>query len=142
MGTVSSTNPGLANLLQTLSNVDSPLLSSQSTLSAIENSSPADIVKLSDAATQLQEVGAIFGDGSQTTPESLFNGSSTFSALEDALTSPSTSTTSSTSGATNPAIPTSQLPAYESSLQSAEADALLDPGPTSSSASSLFNVLA
>ena len=136
MGAVSSTNPGLANLLQTLSNVDSPLLSSQSTLTAIENSSPADIVKLSEAATQLQEVGAIFGDGSQsqTTPESLFNGSSTFAALENALTS-------STSNTTNPAIPTSQLPAYESSLQSAVADALLDPGPTSSSTSSLFSVL-
>lgn len=61
MGSVSSTNPGLTNLLQTLSNVDSPLLSSQSAVKAIENSSPADIVKLSTAATQLQEVSAIFG---------------------------------------------------------------------------------
>jgi len=133
MGTVSSTNPGLANLLQTLSSVDSPLLSSQSTLSAIENSSPADIVKLSDAATQLQEVGAIFGDGSQTTPESLLNGSSTFSALENALTS--------TPSTTNTAIPTSQLSNLNGSLQSAEADALLDPGATSSGVSSLLNVL-
>lgn len=137
MSAVSSTNPGLANLLQTLSNVDSPLLSSPNALSAIENSSPADIVKLSVAATQLQEVSAIFGD-SQTTSESLQNGSSTFTDLENALTSASSTSSSSTS---NSSIPTSQLADYQSLLQSAQADALLNPGSASSSTGSLFNVL-
>ena len=135
MGSVSSTNPGLANLLQTLSSVDSPLLSSQTALTAIENSSPADIVKLSTAATQLQEVSAIFGDASTTT-DSLTNGSSTSSALEDALTSPTSSSTPST------AITTDQLAKQPGLLRSAQAEALLTTGSTTSSTDSLVNLLA
>jgi hypothetical protein len=135
MGTVSSSNPGLANLLQTLANLDSPLLSSPSAVSAIEDSSPADIVNLSAQATQLQEVQAIFGSP-ETTPSDLINGTNTFTALEDALTTP---TLSGLSAATP--IPTSQLPAYQSSVQAAEADALLNPGSSAGSASSLFSLL-
>jgi hypothetical protein len=135
---VSSTNPGLANLLQTLTSVNSPLLSSPSAISAIENSSPADIVKLSVDATQLQEVNAMFGDSNTTAaPDSLFNGTNTFAALESALTSPSAAT-----GSTGSTVAATQLPADQGSLQAAEADALLDPGLTSSSPSSLFSVLA
>ena len=138
MSSVSAANPGLSNLLQTLSNIDSPLLTSPSALTAIENSSPADIVKLSAAATQLQEVGAIFGDG-QTTPDSLLpSGTSTFTALENALTN---SATASFTGSTANTTPTSELPALQSSLQTAEADALLNPGTTSSTTNSLFSVL-
>src|SRR5277367_1036100 len=85
MGTVSASNPGLANLLQTLTNIDSPLLSSPSAVSAIEDSSPADIVNLSAQATQFQKVQAIFGDP-QTTPGDPIDGTETFTALEDALT--------------------------------------------------------
>jgi hypothetical protein len=135
MGTVSSSNPGLANLLQTLANVDSPMLSSPSAVSAIEDSSPADIVNLSAQATQLQEVQAIFG-GPETTPSDQINGTNTFTALEDALTTPSLPGSSATTS-----IATSQLPAYQSSIQAAEADALLNPGSSTGTASSLFSLL-
>jgi hypothetical protein len=135
MSSVSSTNPGLTSLLQTLSNVDSPLLSSQNALKTIEKSSPADIVRLSTAAIQLQEVGSIFG-AQPTTPDSLINGSSTFSELENALTNPANATGSATNMS-----PVSQLPGYPSLLQSAETDALLNPGPTASSTDPLISVL-
>jgi hypothetical protein len=61
MSSVSSVNPGVANLLQTLSNIDSPVLSSQAAVSALENAPAGDIVKLSAAATQLAGMDAIFG---------------------------------------------------------------------------------
>ncbi len=62
MGSVSSSlNPGLADLFQTLSNIDSPLLPSPAVTSALENASPTDIVQLSLAADQLQNVDAMFG---------------------------------------------------------------------------------
>jgi hypothetical protein len=61
MSSVSSVNPGVANLLRTLSNIDSPLLSSPAAVSALENAPPGDIVKLSAAATQLEGVDAMFG---------------------------------------------------------------------------------
>jgi hypothetical protein len=61
MSSVSSTNPLLANLLQTLSTVNSPVLSSPAALSAIDNAPPADIIQLSVAATELEGVDAIFG---------------------------------------------------------------------------------
>lgn len=50
-----------AILIQTLSNVDSPALSSTAVTSALENASPSDIVHLSLASDQLQNVDAIFG---------------------------------------------------------------------------------
>jgi len=61
MGSVSSTNPGLTNLLQTLSNLNSPVLSSPAVTSALKKASPVDIVQLSVAANQLQSVDAMFG---------------------------------------------------------------------------------
>ena len=61
MGSVSSANPGLQNLLQTLSNLNSPVLSSPAVTSALQTASPADIVQLSEAATQLEGVDAMFG---------------------------------------------------------------------------------
>jgi hypothetical protein len=123
---------GLTNLLQTLSNVDSPHLSSQNAAKAIENSSPADIVKLSTAAIQLQKVAP---SSARSQPHPIV-GSSTFSALENALTSPANATGSATNR-----LPVSQLPTYQSSLQSAEADALLNPGPIASSTDPLISVL-
>jgi hypothetical protein len=72
MGSVSSTNSGLSNLLQTLS-TESPelssILSTPSVQSALENASPGDLVELSDQALRLQQVGLLFGgsDGTQST---------------------------------------------------------------------------
>ena len=61
MSTTSSINAGLANLLQNLSNVGSPLLSSPKVLAALQNAPPADIVQLSDEAIQLEGLNALFG---------------------------------------------------------------------------------
>jgi hypothetical protein len=70
MSSVSSVNPGVADVLQTLSNLDSPVASSQSVVNALEKASPADIVQLSNAATQLQNVDALFGVPAPTSTSS------------------------------------------------------------------------
>src|SRR5271157_3958033 len=82
MGSVSSANPGLQNLLQTLSNLNSPVLSSPVVTSALETAPPADIVQLSMAATQLEGVDAMFGISNGPTA----NTNSTLANLENLLT--------------------------------------------------------
>lgn len=73
MSSVATVNPGLANLLQSLSQI-SPLASSPQLVSALEKASPGDIAQLSSDAIQLQNVDALFGntDASTTDPNSLF----------------------------------------------------------------------
>jgi len=61
MGSVSSVNPGVADLLQTLSSLNLPALSSPKVTSALKNAPTADIVQLSMAASELESVDAIFG---------------------------------------------------------------------------------
>jgi hypothetical protein len=61
MGSVSTINPALANLLQTLSGIDPQALSNPSVKTALQNASPTDIVELSAAAQQLQSVDSLFG---------------------------------------------------------------------------------
>jgi hypothetical protein len=61
MSTTSSVNAGLASLLQNLSNIGSPILSSPKALVALQNAPPADIVQLSDEAIQLEGLNALFG---------------------------------------------------------------------------------
>jgi len=85
MSTVSSTGSGLSNLLQTLTTELPQLstaLSSSKLQTALENASPHDIVELSDAALQLQNVGSLFGtaDTTQTTanPFDPYNLTNTF----------------------------------------------------------------
>ncbi len=75
-----ATNPGLADLLQNLTNTGSgalaATLSSPTIEAALEQAPPGDLVQLSDQALQLQVVGSLFGTsntdaGAQT--NSLFN---------------------------------------------------------------------
>ncbi len=64
MGTVASTNAGLNDLMQTLTSVGSPLvstLSSSAVESALQNAPVADIVQLSAAALKLQATDEMFG---------------------------------------------------------------------------------
>ena len=61
MGSVSSANLGVENLLQTLSNLNTPVLSSSKVTSALETAPVSDIVELSAAASQLANVDALFG---------------------------------------------------------------------------------
>ena len=67
MGSVSSSlNPGVADLLQSLTNVNSPVASSPTLVSALEKAPASDIVQLSAEATQLESVDALFGISSPT----------------------------------------------------------------------------
>ncbi len=61
MSSTPSVNAGLASLLQNLSNINSPILSSPKALAALQNAPPADIVQLSDEAIQLEGLNALFG---------------------------------------------------------------------------------
>ena len=71
MGTVSSSlNPGVADLLQTLTNVKSPVVNSPAAVSALEKAPASDIVQLSEEALQLQGVDALFGTSTTTTSAS------------------------------------------------------------------------
>jgi hypothetical protein len=61
MGSVSPVNPGVADLLQTLTDLNSPVMSSPAAVSALEKAPPSDIVQLSDSAAQLEGVDELFG---------------------------------------------------------------------------------
>jgi hypothetical protein len=92
----SSVNPGLANLLQNLTNVGLPILSSPKALAALQKASPSDIVKLSVQATELEGVNALFGNASGTSGNSGFGGGSTSTDPLLAAFYPSNSASSST----------------------------------------------
>jgi len=75
MGSVSTPNPGVASLLQTLSNLNSPILGSSKVTSALAKAPASDVVEISMAASQLENVDALFGisNGSSTGASSLAN---------------------------------------------------------------------
>jgi hypothetical protein len=75
MGSVSSISPNVEQLLQTLSTASpqlSSILSTPKMQAALGKASPGDLVKLSDQALQLQQVGQLFGS-SDTTPPSVLD---------------------------------------------------------------------
>jgi hypothetical protein len=107
MGSISSINPGLADLFQTLSSVNSPLLSSPADISALENASPTDIVQLSTAATELQGVDTLFGSSDGSSNSSLTDPSGLIANLDATLLgsqAPDSGTTSTLPSTTNPAL--------------------------------------
>jgi hypothetical protein len=115
-----SINPGVSNLLETLSNLNSPVLSSAAMVSALEKAPPSDIVQLSAEATQLEGVDAMFGisgtaDGSSNSLTSALAG------LENAAAGTGNSSSSSASTA-------AQLSNHQAMVQSDEALALLGGG--------------
>jgi hypothetical protein len=131
MGSVSSTNAGLSDLLQTLTNENSPLLSTLSSPSveaALENAPAGDIAQISNEAIQLQMADAIFGDpssSSSTSSESLFS----------ELAGAPSSNTSTASLA-------DQLAAYQGNSQLQETQNLLGITQPTNPQSSLFDVFA
>jgi len=139
MGSISSADPGLSNLLQTLSNVNSPVLSSPSVLSALQKASPSDIVQLSTAALQLENVDAMFG-----VPNPSSSSTSALNSLLASLEAPPTSTPAATNttvpSAVSTASPAEQAASYQASLQQSETQTLLGLGPTGTSGS-LFDML-
>ena len=106
-----SLNPGVSNLLETLSSLNSPTLSSPAVVSALEKAPASDIVQLSAEASQLQGVDAMFGlsDGS--------NGAS--SSMAGALASLENGSTGQDGSAS------AQVAGYQAAVQSAEAQTLL-----------------
>jgi len=124
MGSVASINPGVADLLQTLSNLTSPVFSSPEVTSALENAPPADIVQLSIAANQLEGVDAMFGisDGSNADTSGILANLGDLSAGSTGATA----STQSSSTVTSTASPADQVASYQTALQSAETQGLLD----------------
>lgn len=138
MGTVSSSlNPGVADLLQALTNVNSPVASSQSLVSALESAPASDIVQLSALATQLQGVDTLFG---LSTPPSTSSTSSVLQALESASTG-STTGASSSSVLAN-ASPTDQAANADAAVQAELTQGLFGLGTNNSLPGSLLNTLA
>jgi hypothetical protein len=70
MSAVSSTSTAISNLLQTLSGLNSPVLSSPSVQTALESAPPQDIVQISDAAIQLQNTTELFAPTYNPNPAS------------------------------------------------------------------------
>jgi len=139
MGSVASTNSGLSDLLQTLSNENSPLLStltSPTVEAALQNAPASDIAEISEQAQQLQVADAIFGESSGstlgTTPDSLFS----------ELTSADSGTTAGASSSTSAPSLAEQLAAYQSNSQIQEAQTLLGISPSTTTPNSPFDVLA
>ena len=139
MGSVASTNNGLSDLLQTLTNENSPLLSTLSTPAvetALENAPAGDIAEISDQALQLQATDALFGisNPSSSSADSLFS----------ALASVGSSATSSASGSSlNPGSSLAdQLAAYQGNMQTQEVTSLFAATPPTTTSGSLYDVFA
>jgi len=122
MGSVSSVNPGLTNLLQMLSTVNSPVLSSSAVVSALEKAPAADIVQLSDSASELQSMEELFGTSTGTASSS----SDDLSGILASLETPGTATAGSSAATTS--TPADQLANYQAAQQGAETSALLGAG--------------
>src|SRR5579883_3198719 len=108
MGSVSSSNPAITNLLQTISSAQSPVLSSPAVISSLENAPPADIIQISTAATQMAGIDAEFGITPTPTDTEGADWNNVLSAL----------TPSQTTGST-PATIAQQLATYQSDVQEA-----------------------
>lgn len=132
MGSVSSPNPAITNLLQTISSAGSPLLSSPAVVSSLENAPPADIIQISDAATQMEGIDAEFGITTPTPSDTEATDlNSVLSALSPSQSGSSSSATASTSTA-------DQLATYQSAVQEADTQALFGTGTTSSLSDPVF----
>jgi len=115
MSAVGSVNPGVADLFNWLSSTQpapvTSALSSPAVRSALRNSSPADLVQLSQQALQLQQAGSFFGgpDSAATsaTPESLLLQALT-SAIAGSMT-PGSESASTGSESSSTAAATSAL---------------------------------
>jgi hypothetical protein len=134
--TSSSSNSDLTDLMQTLTNENSPLastLSSPIVQAALEKAPVSDIVEISDQAMELQATDALFGISNTTSSPT----DNLFSALAEAG-----------SGTTSPATGSSldpgssiadQLAAYQGNMRAQEAQTLLG---TTSTPDTLFDVFA
>jgi hypothetical protein len=131
MGSVSSPNPAIANLLQTISAAEPSILSSPSVVSSLENAPPADIIQISTAATQMAGLDAEFGITPTPTDTEATDLNNVLSALAPSQTASSSSSTANTSAA-------QQLATYQSAVQEADTQALLGTGTTTGLSTPIF----
>ena len=144
MGTVSSSlNPGVSELLQTLSNINSPVLSSPAVVSALEKAPESDIVQLSNEALQLQGVDTMFGisNGSSSSGSDM---SSLLENLDSSATASGTSTANSqsASGVLASASGADQLANYQAALQASVSQGLFGTASSDGLIGSLFSTVA
>jgi hypothetical protein len=154
VASVASINPGLSDLLQTLANINSPVVSSPAAVSALEKASPTDLVQLSEAAQQLQGLDEMFGiengiqNGSGVTNlDNLLNNAVGASVASPGSALGSTSTAAATAGSassTTSSTPSlaDQLASYQLASQTSEVQTLLDPGAAGGASDSLLNLIA
>ncbi|MGO9229105.1 MAG: hypothetical protein ACLQKA_07835 [Bryobacteraceae bacterium] len=146
MGSVSSANPGVANLLQMLSASGSPVLSSPKVTSALEKASATDIVQLSMDAIQSQGVGTLFGIPSGANADAGSNSVNLADLLTESTgasaTSPVTDGSALLSSAALPdASPADQLAYYQSAAQTAQTQSPLNAETFGSQSGSLVDVV-
>jgi len=142
MGSVSSTNAGVANLLQMLQDGGSSVLTSSRVTDALQNASASDVVQLSVDAIKSQNMDALFG----VTSSSNTNASS----LESMLTG-KTATTGTTQNTLDTGIlsseqlaqatPADQASYYQSAAQALQTQAMVTNGIFSNKSGSLINVV-
>jgi hypothetical protein len=137
MGSVSSLNPGVANLLQTLSNVNSPVLSSPAAVSALESAPANDIVQMSMSATELENVDTLFGISNSASDGSGTNLSSLFANLES-----SQAAGTSAASASSTTSQAQELASYQAALRAADTQELFGtPSSGTPLQPSLFDLL-
>jgi hypothetical protein len=127
MGSVSSPNPVITNLLQTISSAQSPVLSSPSVISSLENAPPADIIQISTAATQLAGIDAEFGITPTPSDTEATDLNNVLSALVPSQTAGSSSSTTAQGLAT-----------YQAAVQEADTQAILGTGTSTGLADPVF----
>jgi len=144
MGTVSSSlNPGVSELLQTLSNVNSPVMSSPAVVSALEKAPERDIVQLSTEALQLQSVETMFGISNGSSG----SGSDMSSLLERLASSASASGTAAANSQAAPGVLASasaadRLSNYQAALQASVSQGMFGTASSDGLIGSLFNTVA
>lgn len=145
MSSVSSTNPGVANLLQLLSNSGSQVLNSTKVTSALAKAPTSDIVQLSANATEIQNVDTLFGISSGS-----YSSTSGTSSLADLLTGSTGASATPQNANSNPllsaaalsnASQTDQLAYYQSLSQASQTQGILNAGALGSQSGSLVDVI-
>jgi hypothetical protein len=147
MGSVSSANPGVANLLQMLQAGGSTLLTSSRVTSALQNAPASDVVQLSMNTVKSQNMDALFGvTGGATT-----NGATTNGATLENLLTGATGTANTTQDTTGngvlstaelaAAAPADQVAYYQSAAQAAQSQGMMNAGIFSNTSGSLINVV-
>jgi hypothetical protein len=144
MGSVSSSlNPGVADLLQSLTNVKSPVMNSPAVVSALEKAPASDIVQLSEEANQLQSVDALFGISSASNPStSTPSTTDTLFGITPTAASSTSSVLQAMENAGATISPTDQAASDQAAIQAQLTSGLFGTGTNNSLSGTLLNTFA